>query len=39
MGTELRKPGGIGDIGLAAREVLHVAGVDQQHLEPGVLEQ
>ena len=37
--TELGQPGRIGDIGLAAREVLHVPGVDQQDLEPGVLEQ
>ena len=37
--AELCQPGGIGDIAFAAGQVLHLPGVDQHHLEPGVLEQ
>ena len=32
MGAELSKPGCIRDVGLAARQVLDVSGIDQHHL-------
>jgi hypothetical protein len=35
---QLRQPGGIGDVGLAAGQDLDVAGVDQQQLEPALLQ-
>ena len=37
--AELGQPGGIGDITLAAWQVLHLTRVDQHHLKAGVLEQ
>ena len=37
--AELGQPGRVGDIGLAAREVFHVPRIDQQHIEPRVLQQ
>lgn len=37
MRAELGQPGRVGDVDLAARQVLDVPGVDQHHLEPGVL--
>jgi hypothetical protein len=39
MSTELGQPGGVRDVGLSSREVLHVARVDQHHLEWTVVEQ
>ncbi len=39
VGAELGEPGRVRDVGLASREVLDVPGVDQQHLERGVLQQ
>jgi hypothetical protein len=35
---QLSKPGGIADVGLAARQDLDVAGVDQQQLQPALLQ-
>ena len=35
MGAELSKPGCVGDVGLAARQVLDVPGIDQHHFHPG----
>ncbi|MDT5155227.1 MAG: hypothetical protein QOI01_6960 [Mycobacterium sp.] len=32
MGAQLSKPGGISHVGLAARQVLDVSGIDQHHL-------
>lgn len=32
MGAELSKPGCVGDVGLVARQVLDVPGIDQHHL-------
>ena len=34
VGAQLRQPGRIIDIGLAARQVLHMPGIDQHHLHP-----
>jgi hypothetical protein len=40
VSAELGQPGRVSDIGLAARDRLHVPGVDQHHLDAGqVLEQ
>ncbi len=39
VGAELGQPDGVGDVALAPGQVLHLPGVDQHHLEPGVLEQ
>ena len=39
VGTELGQPGRVGHIGLAARQVLHMPGVDQHHLEPSIFQQ
>ena len=38
MLQQLRQPGGIGHIGLAARQDLDVPGVDQQQLQPALLQ-
>ena len=37
--AELGQPGRVGDVALAARQVLDVPGVDQHDLEPGVLKE
>ncbi len=39
MRPELGQPRGVGNVGLAPRQVLHVPGIDQQHLERAVLQQ
>jgi hypothetical protein len=33
MGTQLRQPGGVADVGLAAGQVPGIAGVDQDHIQ------
>jgi hypothetical protein len=39
VSAELGQPGGVGDITLAAGQVLYLTRVDQHHLKAGVLEQ
>jgi hypothetical protein len=37
--AELGQPGRVGDIGLAAREILDVPRIDKQHIESRILQQ
>jgi hypothetical protein len=37
--AELSQPGRIGHVGLAAGHVLHMPGIDQHDLEPGILKE